>query len=293
MVWTAMAVLLLAAVAAGAMWWWQSLPPSRVIRATLLPPEGTQFALLNRNGPPTFSPDGKRIAFIASRAGKTSLWVRTLDKVEPHELPGTSGAFFPFWSPDGSSVGFFANGKLWRMDANGGPAITIYDAPNGRGASWGPGDVIIFAPQIGSPILRVSAAGGKTVAVTAAPPRTESHRWPFFLPDGKHFIYLRSPIGSVDEKNEVRLASLDGGDETVLLHGRYYLSSFASGQLLAVRDGALTAQKLDLSSRKLTGDVTVVAEHVQCDDLVAGAVFSATQTVLLCTNMASSRRESA
>jgi len=279
--WLAALAVLAVAVIALATGWWQTRSPRQVIRTTLLPPEDTQFALLNRNGPPAFSPDGKRIAFVASRAGKTSLWVRSLDKMGALELPGTSGAFFPFWSPDGNFIGFFANGKLWRMDANGGPPAAICDAPNGRGATWGPGDVILFAPQIGSPILRVSASGGKPVAVTEAPLGTESRRWPFFLPDGKHFVYLRTPIGSVTESNEVRLAALDGGEETVLLHGRYYLSSFASGQLLAVRDGALTAQKLDLSSRKLSGAITVIAEHVQRDDLVASAVFSATQNGLL------------
>ncbi len=277
----AMAALLLIAIAVGAMGWLQPRTPRQVIRTTLLPPEGTQFALLNRNGPPAFSPDGKRVVFVVSRAGKTSLWMRSLDKTDAVELAGTSGAFFPFWSPDGNTIGFFANGKLWRMDANGGPPVTICDAPNGRGASWGAGDVILLAPQIGSPILRVSAAGGAPAPVTEAPTGTESRRWPFFLPDGKHFIYLRTPIGSVDEHNEVRLASIDGGNESVLLHGRYYLSSFASGQLLAVRDGALTAQKLDISAGKLTGPVTIVAEHVQRDDLVAGAVFSATQNGLL------------
>ncbi len=276
-----MGALLLVLVAAGAMGWWKARTPRQVIRATLLPPNGTQFALLNRNGPPAFAPDGKRIAFIASRGGKTSLWVRSLDKTEAVELSGTSGAFFPFWSPDSNFIGFFANGKLLRMDANGGPPVTICEAPNGRGATWGPGDVILFAPQVGSSIFRVSASGGKPVAVTPMPSGSESRRWPFFLPDGRHFIYLRTPIGSVDENNEVRLASLDTSQETVLLHGRYYLSSFASGQLLAVRDGALTAQKLDLPSGKLSGAVTVLAVHVQRDDLVAGAVFSATQNGLL------------
>jgi len=167
------------------------------------------------------------------------------------------------------------------MDANGGPPIPICNAVNGRGATWGTGDVIIFAPQIGSAIFRVPAAGGKPAAATAMPTTGESRRWPVFLPDGRHFIYLRTPLGSVDENNEIRLASLDNSEETVLLHGRYYLSSFASGQLLAVRDGALTAQKLDLSSGKLSGAVTVLAEHVQRDDLVAGAVFAATENGLL------------
>jgi len=279
--WSTMGALLLVLVAAGATGYWKARAPRQVIRATLLPPDGTQFALLNRNGPAAFSPDGKRIAFIASRGGKTSLWVRSLDRTDAVELPGTSGAFFPFWSPDSNSIGFFANGKLLRMDANGGPPATICEAPNGRGATWGPGEVILFAPQVGSSIFRVSAAGGKPVAVTPLPSGSESRRWPFFLPDGRHFIYLRTPIGSVDENNEVRLASLDDSEETVLLHGRYYLSSFASGQLLAVRDGALTAQKLDLPRSQLSGPVTVLAAHVQRDDLVAGAVFSATENGLL------------
>jgi eukaryotic-like serine/threonine-protein kinase len=278
---SALGALLLLLFAAGAMGWWRTRSPRPVLRATLLPPNGTQFALLNRNGPPAFSPDGKRIAFVASRGGKTSLWVRALDKTDAVELPGTSGAFFPFWSPDSNFIGFFSNGKLLRMDANGGPPIPICNAVNGRGATWSTGDVILFAPQIGSAIFRVPAAGGKPAAATDMPTTGESRRWPVFLPDGKHFIYLRTPLGSVDENNEIRLASLDKSEETVLLHGRYYLSSFASGQLLAVRDGALTAQKLDLSSGKLSGAVSVLAEHVQRDDLVAGAVFAATENGLL------------
>ena len=277
----AIASLLLIAIAVGAMGWLRSGPPRQVLRTTLLPPEGAQFALLNRNGPPAFSPDGKQIVFAASRAGKTSLWLRALDKSNAVELPETTGAYFPFWSPDGNFIGFFANGRLWRKEASGGPPVPICEAGNARGASWGAGDTILFAPQIGSPISRVSASGGTPVPVTKTPTGTESHRWPFFLPDGKHFIYLHSPIGAVDDHNEIRLASVDGGSESVLLRGRYYLSSFTSGQLLAVRDGALTAQKLDISGGKLTGPVTIVAEHVQRDDLVASAVFSATQNGLL------------
>ncbi|HTS59612.1 MAG TPA: protein kinase [Terriglobales bacterium] len=279
--WSAIGALLLLLIAAGAMGWWRPRSPRPVLRATLLPPTGTQFALLNRNGPPAFSPDGKRIAFIASRGGKTSLWVRSLDKTDAVELPGTSGAFFPFWSPDSNFIGFFANGKLLKMDANGGPPVPICNAANGRGATWGAGDVILFSPQIGSAIFQVPAAGGKPAAATAMPTTGESRRWPVFLPDGKHFIYLRTPLGSVDENNEIRLAALDNSEESVLLHGRFYRSSFADGQLLAVRDGALTAQKLDLSSGKLSGAVTVLAEHVQRDDLVAGAVFAATENGLL------------
>lgn len=279
--WLAALAALAVAATALAAGWWQARSPRQVIRATLLPPQGTQFALLSRNGPAALSPDGKNVAFIASREGKTSLWVRSLDKTLAAELPGTVGAFFPFWSPDGYSVGFFTNGKLWRTNITAGLPIVICDAVNGRGASWGAEDVILFAPNIGTSIYRVSAKGGTPTAVTDSVTGTVSHRWPVFLPDGKHFLYMRSHTGTANDRNEIQFASLDERKETTLLRGRYYLSGFASGWLLAVRNGDLTAQRLDSSSGKLSGDIATVAEHVQCDDLVAGAIFSAAQNGVL------------
>lgn len=269
-----MATLLVIAAVAGVAWW-QARSPRQVIRATLLPPEGTHFALLNRNGPAALSPDGTQVAFIASRNSNTSLWIRALDKMDASELAGTDGAFFPFWSPDGHSVGYFAAGKMWRMSVNGGPAVAICDVSNGRGGSWNKDGVILFAPDIGTPIFRVSAAGGTPVEVTH-PPRAQSNRWPVFLPDGKHFIYLMSPTGAADENNEVRYASLDG-KETTLLRGDYYTPGYAMGWLLTVRSGILTAQKFDAGSGKLSGDPVPLADHVQEDGLVAGAVFSASE----------------
>lgn len=288
--WMAIAALLfLAAVVLGAAWWQARTPPS-VIRATLLPPEGTQYALLNRNGPAALSPDGRRIAFVASREGKTSLWVRSLDRLDAKELPGTNGAFFPFWSPDEGSLGFFANGKMWRMDANGGSQFSICDAANGRGASWGANDTIIFAPNISTAIYRVAAGGGTPTPVTTlahigrgatgggANVADESNRWPSFLPDGKHFIYLMTHTGAGDDESEIRYASVDGGKEKTLLRGRYYLPAYASGWLLTVRNGVLAAQKFNPSTGTLSGEPVQVAEHVHFDDLVAASVFSASQT---------------
>jgi serine/threonine protein kinase/Tol biopolymer transport system component len=277
--WAAAALLLAAWLAALGTSSRHSVPPA-VIRATLLPPPGAQFALLNRNGPPSFSPDGTKIAFVASHDGKTSIWVRALEKPDATELPGTEGAFFPFWSPDGRTIGFFANGQMWKMDATGGAPVAIAEAPNGRGASWF-GDTILFAPKIGSPIYKVSASGGAPVQTTPNVAGTESTRWPTFLPDGKHFIYLHTPIGSVDERNEVRWGSVDGSKDLPLARGRFYLPGYVSGELLTVRDGTLTAQALDAAAGKLSGEPKIVADHVQVDDLVAGAVFAAHPGVLL------------
>jgi hypothetical protein len=133
---------------------WRSQPVGRVVRSTLLPPAGAHFTPFYRNGPAALSPDGTRMAFVASRDGKTSIWVRALDRLEASELPATEGGYFPFWSPDGSSLGFFANGKLWRMDANGGSAVAICNVDEGRGATWGSSNVILLAPHGIGPITR-------------------------------------------------------------------------------------------------------------------------------------------
>src|SRR5262249_34080337 len=119
----------------------------QVMRATLLPPEGARFAPLYRNGPPAISPDGTRIAFVANRDGRTSIWIRALDKLEATELPGTEGGYFPFWSPDGRFLGFSANGKLWRMDRKDGSLIAICNVIEDRGSTWGSNNVILFEPN--------------------------------------------------------------------------------------------------------------------------------------------------
>jgi Tol biopolymer transport system component len=263
--------------------WWRAQPVRRLTRSTLLPPEGTHFAPLYRNGPPTLSPDGTRIAFVASREGKMTLWTRALDKLDATELAGTEGAYFPFWSPDGQSIGFFAKGKLWRADANGGSRLEICNAPDGRGASWGRRDQIVFDGDTNS-LSRVLASGGTPVPVTQAGYNAEisiSDRWPFFLPDGNHFLYLHSPTGSGNDRNEVRFSSLDGSGQKVLLTGRYYSVAYAEGWLLAGRSGVLVAQRLDPTNGKLSGDVTQLDDNLQVDDNTASATFSASQNGVL------------
>jgi eukaryotic-like serine/threonine-protein kinase len=157
------------------------------VRTVLDPPGKTSFALTgDAAGPPVLSPDGTLLAFTATgQDGKTSLWVRPMNSSETRALPDTEGAIFPFWSPDGKAIGFFADGKLKSVDLSGGSALAICDAQLGRGGTWGPNGVILFSANPSSPIMRVSATGGTPAAITRIDTTQHtSHRWPFFLPDG-------------------------------------------------------------------------------------------------------------
>src|SRR5436305_1000445 len=138
-------------------------------------------------------------------------------------------------------------GKLWRMDLPNGSPVALSEAREARGGSWGSQNIIVFAPSISGPIARVAASGGSLVNITKTPPAspTISDRWPIFLPDGKHFLFLHALQGDADVQNEIRLSSIDGGDEETLLRGRLYSFQYAAGWLLTDRDGSLQAWKFD------------------------------------------------
>jgi serine/threonine protein kinase/Tol biopolymer transport system component len=255
-----------------------SRPQRRVLRTNLLPPDGTIFETLYRSGAPALSPDGTHVAFIAQKDGKNLLWLRSLDRLESTPVGGTDDAYYPFWSPDGTAVAFFKQGKLWRTDLNAGAPTPICDAPEARGGSWSRGDIIIFTPSFGGPVFQVPAAGGTPRPVTKVPVASAylSDRWPSFLPDGKHFVFLHSPFGTSGDRNEIHLGSLDGTDQ-LLLQGRFYAAQYAAGRLLAVRDGSLLAWKFDISSGKVEGDPVRVVDRIETDDITALPVFSISQ----------------
>jgi eukaryotic-like serine/threonine-protein kinase len=252
-----------------------SQPPRRVLRTNLLPPDGTRFETLYRNGAPALSPDGTHIAFIAQKDGRNSLWLRSLDLLDATPVRGTDDAYYPFWSPDGTAVAFFMQGKLWRTDLNGGSPTPICDAPEGRGGSWGSASVIVFAPMFGGPIFAVPPAGGtpKPVTKVSTTSTSLSDRWPSFLPDGKHFLFLHSPYGNAGDQNEIHLGSLDGADQKVL-RGKFYSAQYDAGRLLAVRDGSLLAWTFDASSGKISGDPVSVVDKVASDEITAMSVVS-------------------
>jgi hypothetical protein len=222
------------------------------------------------------SPDGRQLVFVASGDGAPRLWLRPLTSTSAQPLAGTEGAGYPFWSPDGRSVAFFADSKLKRLDIGGGQPQVLADATGARGGAWNKDGVILFARTSASPLFRVSASGGEPVAVTKLD-RQVSHRFPHFLPDGRQFLfYARGTtetagifLGSLDSAETKRLTAADAG-------GAY----LPSGWLLWVRAGTLVGRRLDLERRELTGDPVTVADLVAFDNN-ASAAFSVSAAGLL------------
>ena len=213
------------------------------------------------------SPDGSTLAFTAiDQQGKNGLWVRSMNSVEARALAGTEDAIFPFWSPDSRSLGFFVDGKLKTIDVNGGSGVVVCDALLGRGGAWGASGVIVFSPGPIGPLVRVNANGGNPVEVTKIDTHQHSsHRWPFFLPDGKHFLYLALNHDRAQSGNDaIYYASLDGRENRLLLRTQSS-AVYAGGFLLFVRGDQLMAQAFDPANGTLSGDPQGVAKGVISD----------------------------
>jgi len=240
------------------------LAPS--IRASLDPPANTLFRLTgDAAGPPVVSPDGKVIAFTttAGSEGNLEIWLRPINSQDAHPIAGTFDATFPFWSPDSRSLGFFADGKLKKVDVNTGSPIELADAPTGRGGAWGPGGAIAFSPGPTEPLMKVSAAGGTPEPLTKLDPAQHtSHRWPVFLPDGKHLVYLAINRDNAKAANDaIYYASLDGRENRLLFHTQAN-ALYAAGFLLFARGDKLLAQGFDAAKGELKGEPQVVANGV-------------------------------
>ena len=194
--WTLAAILPLLAIAVT--WVYvrsHQIPPAHIL-AFVPAPDGTTIELEGDSaGPPVISPDGRYVAFVAAAGGKRQIWLRAMDSPNPQALPTPMEGLFPFWSPDSRSIAFFANRTLKRLDLTSGSALSLCEAPSGRGGEWGKGDVIVFAPEFRTGLFRVSASGGVPVPVTTVDrSKHSSHRWPFFLPDGRISFTWQSPM---------------------------------------------------------------------------------------------------
>lgn len=233
-------------------------------------------------GPPVISPDGRRMVYrLNTEDGKELLWVRALGSFDSRPLAGTEGATQPFWSPDSRSVGFFANTKLKRIDFSGGAAQTLCDAPSNVSGAWSREGTIIFSRGVASGLYRVAAAGGTPVQLTHvdATRNEVEHTFPYFLPDGRHFIYLVR--NAQPESSAIYVGSLDSKETKTLLQVHSSAVYAPPGYLLFVRETTLMAQAFDADTLELKGDAFPVAEQISRNPLMGRAMFSVSENGVL------------
>ena len=208
-----------------------------VLQTSITAPDTLRFNFSgNIAGPPAISPDGTQIVFSGISEGKSELYLRSLSDLSIRPLAGTDDGRFPFWSPDSRAIAFFADGKLKRLDLSGGIPVTICDALNGRGGSWGSAGTIIFAPDYNATLMQVAAGGGgPTDIFKLDAPKYSTYRWPWFLPDGKHFLYFAANHLTPNNSNTggVFFASTDGKENHLLFHSATN-AIYASSYLLYV-----------------------------------------------------------
>ncbi len=237
------------------------------------------------------APDGRSVAVVGfSQADRTNVvWIYTVGDQQARRLPQTEGARFPFWSPDGKSLAFFADGKLKKLDIAGGPVQTICDAASGRGGTWNKDGVIVFTPSGGllDGLYRVLATGGTPTRIST--PDTKrgetTNRWPQFLPDGRHFLYFGGDVaGSISasaESNALFVGALDSNEKTFVTNATGNASYVAPGYLLYYKDKTLFAQSFDVGKLKLSGDPVALLTDVAYTPRISHTAFSASEGVLV------------
>jgi Tol biopolymer transport system component len=269
-----------------------TVTPARLVRSSILPPPGTLFRFLDANSGLAVSPDGRRVAFTARDADDRSLlWVRDLDSLDPYVIPGTEEASFPFWSPDGRHLGFFSYGALRVVEASPSapPPTSLAPVLEARGGAWGPDDTIVFAPggpaPSGLPLRKVSSSGGAVSDATSAQ-GSESHRWPSFLPDGRHFLYqvrFGAPgknvifAGSLDSKDRHEILSVDTDAE------------YRDGYLLFRRNDRLVAAPFDPERLQVRGDPVELVNRIEYFPPTSKTIFSIGSDVLAYTARSDAR----
>jgi serine/threonine protein kinase/Tol biopolymer transport system component len=251
-----------AAATAGGLWYGSRVPlvPPELRLEITTPPTADPFSL-------AMSPDGQALVFVATSDGNQKLWLRTLQTVSLRPLTGTDGALRPFWSPDGQSIGFFANFQLKRIDLDSG-SVRVLGRGNGGGA-WN-GDTILFGMAPDGPLRRVSAGGGEPTEVVKPTPQANVLELPVFLPDGRHFLFHASGM-----EPGIYVGSLEASGAPKRILDARAASYAPSGHLLFVREGTLFAQAFDPVRLELTGDPITIAERIITPSFGGGMPFSA------------------
>jgi serine/threonine protein kinase len=256
------------------LWPRRGAPGREPIRFTFEPPDHT--TLVRSHLDTVLSPDGRRIALVLKDAsGTNAIWVRPLDAQESRKIDGTDDASNIFWSPDGQFLGFFAQGKLKKIALAGGPPQNICTTAPGIGAAWSPAGEIVFNPSNRAPLMHVSAAGGKPQRLTALDSgrQENSHRYPSFLPDGRHFLFTAR--SSLKENTAIYVGSLDSREIKRILTEQSNAVYVPPGYILFARDGSLLAERFDAARLELSGEAFPVAGNVDQETPSATAFFTA------------------
>ena len=268
----AAAAILFVAAGAALFSWLSETPPAEAIRFAVTSPPG--FRLDRTATAP--SPDGKTIAIVASAGpGEQALWLRRLRSENWEKLRGTEHAIGPFWSPDGRFVGFFAEGKAKRIEIATGVVQNICTAGTDLGATWNrDGDIIL---PLGNRVAlsRVPSTGGEPQKLTTldAGRQENSHRWPHFLPDGRHFLFTAR--SSLRENTVIRVGALDSKETKQLLLAQSNAVYVPSGYLLFANEGTLWAQKFDHARLELQGEPFAIETPISQITSSARAAFAA------------------
>jgi Tol biopolymer transport system component len=255
-------------------------PEAHTMRFFVVPPEKAIVV----GGGQHISPDGQRLVFVATGAdGKRVLWTRPIDALGAQPLPGTEEASNPFWSPDSRSIGFFAAGsKLKKIDFAGGPAQTLTDLQTtAAGGTWNQQGLIVFSRSPGDGLYKVSATGGTAARATNLDEsrKETTHAWPYFLPDGRHFLYLAR--SAQRENTGIYVAALDSSERKLLVNADSSAAYAPPGFLLFLRERTLMAQRFDANNLQLSGEAFPIAEQVGNNPATGRSFFSVSQTGVL------------
>jgi Tol biopolymer transport system component len=243
----------------------------RAVRFPIHAPKETGFW-----GVWAFSPDGSTLAFIAAGKGPSSVWLRPMSSMEARSVRGTENADSVFWSPDGKSLGFFASGRLWRVSASGGVPVPLCDVakePTQLG-TWGADERILFSPETGEAIYRVSSSGGtpsQFVRADRAKGETQV-LWPHFLPDGRRFLYLRR-----DARGGMLMLAAPDGSARAIFPVLSRVEYMEPGYLVFSREQTLLARSFDAESGSLAGEPLSLAEGVAYEMKNASSRFASSR----------------
>lgn len=256
-------------------------PPSLALRAVITLPADLQLITKGEAGI-AISPDGTQVVFDAVGSdGRARLWLRRFDSLTPEPIPGTEGGTFPFWSPDGHDLGFFTNVELKRINLADKTVVTLCGSDSGRGGTWSRDGTILFARETQSPIFRIGASGGEPTPVTHLDlAHYTTHRWPAFLADQKHYVFLAANHNDSATPGALYMASLDGGDP-ILLGEADSNAIPLDGSLLFLSHGKLIEQKLDQARATLEPHAEIVGEGVDYDPGSWYGTFAATTSALI------------